>query len=230
MFTIRKGTDRGRTSIGWLKSWHTFSFGDYFDPANHHYRSLRVINDDIVAGGGGFPTHPHRDMEILTCVLSGALEHKDSMGNGSAIRPGEWQYMSAGTGVAHSEFNPDPKQPVHLLQIWIVPDQKGYTPRYAQKSFADAPDGQWTLTVSPDGRDGSLAVRQDVLLNTAKVRPGDKLSYQVGEGRGVWLHVATGSMDVNGQRLTAGDAAAVEGEKIDLTGVDAGEVLVFDLA
>jgi quercetin 2,3-dioxygenase len=229
MFTIRKGTDRGQTDIGWLKSWHSFSFGDYFDPANHHYRSLRVINDDYVAGGGGFPTHPHRDMEILTWVLSGELAHKDSMGNGSSIRAGEWQYMSAGTGVAHSEFNSSETVPVHLLQIWIVPDKKGYTPRYGQKSFADAPVGQWTLTVSPDGADGSLAVRQDVRLNTAKVEPGTKLSYDPKPGRGVWLHVATGAADVNGRRLVAGDAVAVEGEKIDVTGVQTGEVLLFDL-
>jgi len=229
MFNVRKGSDRGTTNIGWLKSWHSFSFGDYFDPANHHYRSLRVINDDVVAGGGGFPTHPHRDMEILTWVLSGELAHKDSMGNGSAIRPGEWQYMSAGTGVAHSEFNNSETVPVHLLQIWIVPDKKGYTPRYGQKSFADAPVGQWTLTVSPDGRDGSLAVRQDVLLNTAKVEAGTKLSYEPKAGRGVWLHVATGAADVNGQRLVGGDAVSIEGEKIDVTGVEKGEVLLFDL-
>lgn len=229
MMTIRKGTDRGQTRIGWLQSWHTFSFGDYFDPAHHHYRSLRVINDDIVAGGGGFPTHPHRDMEILTCVLSGELEHKDSMGNGSVIRPGEWQYMSAGTGVAHSEFNPSTTSPVHLLQIWIVPDRKGHTPRYGQTSFADAPSGRWTLSASPDGRDGSLAIRQDVLLSTAKVEPGQTLGYEVATGRGAWLHVATGSVDVNGQRLTAGDAVAVEGEAIALTGVEAGQVLLFDL-
>ncbi len=229
MFTIRKGIDRGATDIGWLKSWHTFSFGEYFDPTNHHYRTLRVINDDIVAGGGGFPTHPHHDMEILTCVLSGSLEHKDSMGNGSAVRPGEWQYMSAGTGVAHSEFNPHPKQLVHLLQIWIVPDKKGYAPRYAQQSFADRPAGAWVLAASPDGRDGSIAIRQDVLLSTAKVRPGDALSYEAKAGRGVWLHVATGTMTVNGHRLTGGDAVAVEGEGIEVVTVDAGEVLAFDL-
>jgi redox-sensitive bicupin YhaK (pirin superfamily) len=229
MFTIRKGSDRGQTNIGWLKSWHSFSFGDYYDPANHHYRSLRVINDDIVAGGGGFPTHPHRDMEILTWVLSGELEHKDSMGNGSVIRPGEWQYMSAGTGVAHSEFNRSASVPVHLLQIWIVPDKKGHTPRYGQKSFADAPVGAWTLTVSPDGADGSLAVRQDVRLNTAKVEAGTKLAYDVKPGRGVWLHVATGAADVNGQRLAGGDAVAVEGEAIEVVGVEKGEVLLFDL-
>jgi hypothetical protein len=229
MFTIRKGTDRGQTNIGWLQSWHTFSFGEYYDPAHHHYRSLRVINDDIVAGGGGFPTHPHRDMEIVTWVLSGELEHKDSMGNGSVIRPGEWQYMSAGTGVAHSEFNHSKTDPVHLLQIWIVPDQKGHTPRYGQKSFADAAAGAWTLTVSPDGRDGSLAVRQDVLVSTAKVEAGTRLSYAAKAGRGVWLHVATGAADVNGHRLTAGDAAAVEGEAIEVTGVENGEVVLFDL-
>jgi redox-sensitive bicupin YhaK (pirin superfamily) len=229
MFTIRRGTDRGTTSIGWLKSWHSFSFGDYFDPAHHHYRSLRVINDDVIAGGGGFPTHPHRDMEILTWVLSGELAHKDSMGNGSVIRPGEWQYMSAGTGVAHSEFNSSETTPVHLLQIWIVPDKKGYTPRYDQKSFADTPSGKWTLTVSPDGRDGSLAVRQDVLLSTAKLEAGQRLAYQPAARRGLWLHVATGAVDVNGQRLVGGDAVAVEGEAAEVVGVETGQVLAFDL-
>jgi hypothetical protein len=229
MFTIRRADERGRTQIGWLNARHTFSFGDYYDPAHHHYRALRVINDDRVSGGGGFDTHPHRDMEILTHILSGELAHKDSMGNGSTIRAGEWQYMSAGTGVAHSEFNPSPSAGVHLLQIWIVPDKKGYAPRYGQKSFADAPVGQWTLTVSPDGTDGSLAIRQDVRLNTAKVEPGTKLSYDVKPGRGVWLHVATGAADVNGHRFVGGDAVAIEGESIEVVGVETGEVLLFDL-
>ena len=228
MFTIRKADDRGRTQIGWLNARHTFSFGDYFDPAHHHYRALRVINDDRVSGGGGFPTHPHRDMEILTHILSGQLEHADSMGNGSVIRAGEWQYMSAGTGVAHSEFNPSKTDAVHLLQIWLVPDKKGYAPRYSQQAF-DAAAGKWVLVASPDGRDGSIGVRQDVLLSTAKVNPGDRLSYQAAAGRGVWLHVATGAATVNGHALTAGDAAAIEGEGVEIVGTTAGEVLLFDL-
>jgi redox-sensitive bicupin YhaK (pirin superfamily) len=229
MFTIRKADDRGRTQIGWLNARHTFSFGDYYDPAHHHYRTLRVINDDRVSGGGGFPTHPHRDMEILTHILNGQLEHQDSMGNGSVIRTGEWQYMSAGTGVAHSEFNPSATDTVHLLQIWLVPDKKGYAPRYEQKGF-DAASGKWQLVASPDGRDGSIGVRQDVLLNTANVNAGDRLSYQAATGRGVWLHVATGAVTVNGQQLKAGDAAAIEGEGIEVIGVEKGEVLLFDLA
>jgi redox-sensitive bicupin YhaK (pirin superfamily) len=229
MLTIRKADERGRTQVGWLNARHTFSFGDYFDPAHHHYRALRVINDDRVSGGGGFPTHPHRDMEILTHILTGELAHKDSMGNGSTIRAGEWQYMSAGTGVAHSEFNPSPTDAVHLLQIWLVPDKKGYEPRYEQKAF-DQPNGKWVAVATPDGRDGSIAVRQDVTLLAANVGVGDRLTYEAKVGRGVWLHVATGSVTVNGQALKAGDAAAVEGEGIEVAGVETGEVLLFDLA
>jgi hypothetical protein len=229
MFTIRRAEERGRTQIGWLNARHTFSFGDYFDPAHHHYRALRVINDDRVAGGGGFPTHPHRDMEILTHILSGELAHQDSMGNGSTIRAGEWQYMSAGAGVTHSEFNPSKTDVVHLLQIWLIPDKKGYTPRYEQKAF-DAVAGKWQLVASPDGRDGSIGVRQDVTLRTANVNPSDRLSYELAQGRGAWLHVATGAVRVNGHNLTAGDAAAIEGEPIEVVGVEPGEVLLFDLA
>ena len=231
MLRVRKSEDRGATRIGWLDSRHTFSFGDYFDPAHHHFRSLRVINDDRVAPGGGFPTHPHRDMEILTYVLSGELSHEDSMGNGSVIRPGEWQKMSAGTGVLHSEFNPSKTTPVHLLQIWIVPERKGLTPTYAQQAIPEADRlGRWKVAASRDGRDGSIVVHQDVTLSVAKVRPGDRLTYQFAEGRGGWLHVATGAAAVNGTRLDAGDAVAVEGEPaIELVGEADGEVLLFDL-
>jgi quercetin 2,3-dioxygenase len=229
MFTIRKANDRGQTNAGWLNARHTFSFGDYFDPAHHHYRTLRVINDDRVSGGGGFPTHPHRDMEILTHILNGQLEHNDSLGNGSVIRAGEWQYMSAGTGVAHSEFNPSASETVHLLQIWLVPDKKGYAPRYEQKVF-DMTNGKWQLVASPDGRDGSIGVRQDLLLSMANVNAGDHLSYEAKAGRGVWLHVATGDVMVNGQTLHAGDAAAIEDVAIDIVGANSSEVLVFDLA
>lgn len=229
MFTIRRADERGRTNAGWLNARHTFSFGDYYDPAHHHYRTLRVINDDRVSGGGGFPTHPHRDMEILTHILNGQLEHQDSMGNGSVIRTGEWQYMSAGTGVAHSEFNPSETDTVHLLQIWLVPDKKGYTPRYEQKAF-DTANGKWQLVASPDGRDGSIGVRQDVLLSTANVNAGDRLNYRAATGRGVWLHVATGDVTVNGQSLKAGDAVAIEGEGIEIVSTNSSEVLLFDLA
>ncbi|HAV64699.1 MAG TPA: quercetin 2,3-dioxygenase, partial [Verrucomicrobiales bacterium] len=157
MLKIRKANDRGTAKHGWLDTRFTFSFADYHDPQHMGFRSLRVINDDHIAGGGGFPTHPHRDMEIITYVLSGALEHKDSMGNGRVIKPGEFQYMAAGTGVAHSEFNPSPTEPVHLLQMWVLPDKRGYEPRYAEKKMADAATGRFHLITSKTGRDGSLA-------------------------------------------------------------------------
>ena len=231
MITIRKAAERGVTRIGWLNSRHTFSFGDYHDPAHHHFRSLRVINDDRVNGGGGFDPHPHRDMEILTYVLSGALRHQDSMGNGSVIRPGEWQKMSAGTGIVHAEFNDSDDEPVHLLQIWIVPDRKGLTPTYAQQAIPAVEKlGQWKVAASNDGRDGSILVHQDVVLSVATVRPGDRLGYEFSPGRGGWLHVATGAVSVNGTRLSAGDGLAIEDElKIDVVGEAEGEVLLFDL-
>ena len=231
MLTVRKSNDRGVTEFGWLDSRHSFSFGDYFDPEHHHFRSLRVINDDRIAGGGGFPPHPHRDMEILTYVLSGALRHLDSMGNGSVIRPGNWQKMSAGTGVVHSEFNESKTDPLHLLQIWIVPNRKGVTPEYREREVPIADrQGKWAVAASPDGRDGSIRVHQDVLLSVANVSPGDRLTYGLNPGRGGWLHVATGAITVNGQRLDAGDAVAIEDEAtLDVVGVEAGEVLLFDL-
>lgn len=231
MLTVRKANDRGLTRIGWLDSRHTFSFGDYFDPAHHHFRSLRVINDDKINGGGGFGPHPHRDMEILTYVLSGALRHQDSMGNGSVIRPGEWQKMSAGTGIVHAEFNDSEDVPVHLLQIWIVPDTKGLTPNYEERTYPESERaGKWRVTASKDGRDGSIVVHQDVTLLSTKVQPGDRLDYELAADRGAWLHVATGAVTVNGTKLVAGDAVAIEGEpRIELTGDAAGEVLLFDL-
>lgn len=231
MLRVRKSEDRGATRIGWLDGRHTFSFGDYYDPAHHHFRSLRVINDDRIAPGGGFPMHPHRDMEILTYVLSGELSHEDSMGNGSVIRPGEWQKMSAGTGVLHSEFNPSTTTPTHLLQMWIVPDRKGLEPSYAQQSIPVADrTGQWKVAASRDGRDGSIVVHQDVTLSVAKVRPGDRLPYTFAESRGGWLHVATGAASVNGTWLSAGDAVAIEGEAaVEVVGDADGEVLLFDL-
>jgi quercetin 2,3-dioxygenase len=229
MLTLRPAADRGTTNFGWLDSRHTFSFGDYYDPDHHHFRALRVINDDRIAAGAGFPTHPHRDMEILTFVLRGAIQHRDSMGNGSVVKAGEWQYMSAGTGVAHSEFNPSETHPTHLLQIWIVPDKKGYAPRYAQKSFADAPPGRWVPVATPDGRDGTMAIRQDVVLSTAKLRPGDEVRYDFRPGRGGWLHLATGTATVNGLSLIAGDGLAIIDEAaITVTGD--GEAILFDLA
>jgi redox-sensitive bicupin YhaK (pirin superfamily) len=232
MFAVRKGSERGLTRASWLDSRHTFSFGDYFDPDHHQFRTLRVINDDRVAPGGGFGTHPHRDMEILTYVLSGQLEHRDSMGNGEVIRPGEWQAMTAGTGIRHSEFNPSDDEPVHLLQIWVFPDRKGYTPGYQQRQFADAEKaGTWRLVASPDGEGGSLVIRQDARLYLTKLDPGQAVRHELQPGRGAYLHVATGAVTVNGTKLAAGDGVAVEGELvIEVIGDQTGEVLLFDLA
>ena len=214
MMTIRKGTERGITNIGWLASRHTFSFGDYNDPRHHNFRTLRVINDDRVAAGGGFPTHPHRDMEILTCVLSGELEHRDSMGNGEVIHAGEWQAMTAGTGVAHSEFNPSDTKPVHLLQIWLFPDQRGHTPGYQQRLFSDNEKaGVLKLVASPDGEDGSLLIHQDERVYQSKLGAGQMVTHELKPGRAAFVHVATGAATVNGQKLAAGDAVAVEDEK-----------------
>jgi redox-sensitive bicupin YhaK (pirin superfamily) len=231
MYSVRKGTDRGVTRIGWLDSRHTFSFGDYYDPRHHQYRALRVINDDRVAPGGGFGTHPHRDMEILTYVLSGELEHRDSMGHGEVIRPGEWQAMHAGTGITHSEFNPSATAPVHLLQIWVFPDRKGHTPGYQQRRFADDETaGRWRLAASPDGADGSLVIHQDARVYQARLEPGQTVRHELKEGRGAFVHVATGAVTVGGRALVAGDAVAVEDEPVvEVTGEQAGEVLLFDL-
>ena len=231
MLTFRKSADRGHARHGWLDTFHTFSFGDYSDADHHHFRALRVINDDRIAAGQGFDTHPHRDMEIFTTMLAGQLQHRDSLGNGSVIGDGEWQMMSAGTGVQHSEFNPSPTEPAHLLQIWIVPDKKGYAPRYDQKSFADKSSGAWTVIASPDGQDGSLGVRQDALILAAKLLPNQTLIRDFAPGRAGWLHVATGSITVDGQRLDAGDAVAIEGQpSVELAGVAEAEVILFDLA
>jgi redox-sensitive bicupin YhaK (pirin superfamily) len=232
MIALRRGADRGVTRIGWLDSRHTFSFGGYSDPAHHHYRALRVLNDDRVAPGGGFDTHGHRDMEILTTVLAGALEHRDSMGNGEVIRPGEWQQMTAGTGILHSEFNPSDAEPVHLLQIWVMPDRKGHTPGYRQKAFpAEGAAGRWQLVVSPDGADGSLPIHQDARLYQTRLEAGQGVRHELAAGRGAFIHVATGAATVNGQPLAAGDAAAVEGEPaVEVTGTSEATVLLFDLA
>ena len=231
MLTIRKGTDRGTTNIGWLDSKHTFSFGDYFDPKHHQFRTLRVINDDRVAAGGGFPTHPHRDMEILTCVLSGQLEHRDSMGNGEVIHPGEWQVMTAGTGLTHSEFNPSEVEPVHLLQIWIFPERKGLTPSYGQKLFTESEKaGKWRLVASPTAEDGSLPIHQDARVYQTKLAAGQSVSHELKLGRAAFLHVATGAVTLNGTKLTAGDAVAIENEPgLRITGDEPADVLLFDL-
>jgi quercetin 2,3-dioxygenase len=230
MMTLRKANERGHANHGWLDTYHTFSFAGYYDPAHMGFRSLRVINDDTIAGGGGFGTHPHRDMEIITYVLSGALEHKDSMGNGRIIRPGEVQYMAAGTGVTHSEFNPSATEPVHLLQIWIQPDRPGARPRYAEKSLTRAKTGHWHLVASPTGRDGSIVINQDADMFLAKLNGGDRVEHVLPAGRHAWVHVAEGEVMLNGWRLQDGDAAAVSEEPdLKLMAAKPSRVLLFDL-
>ncbi|HTX22029.1 MAG TPA: pirin family protein [Candidatus Aquilonibacter sp.] len=230
MMTIRKANERGHAEHGWLDTYHTFSFADYYDPQWMGFRSLRVINDDLVMPGAGFGAHPHRDMEIVTYVLNGALQHKDSMGNGSIIRPGNLQYMSAGSGVQHSEFNPSKDEAVRLLQIWILPDAKGLKPRYAEKSLQDAPTGKLHLMTSKTGRDGSIAIRQDADLWLAKLEPGQQVAHSLANNRHAWVHVAEGEVVLNGQTLSGGDAAAVSEEsKLQLSANKPSQVLLFDL-
>lgn len=229
---IRRANERGYADHGWLRSFHTFSFADYYAPAHMGFRSLRVINEDRVEGGKGFGTHPHRDMEILSYVLSGALQHKDSMGTGSVIRPGDVQRMSAGTGVTHSEFNASADELVHFLQIWILPNQRGHAPSYAQKHFTEAErQGQLRLVASQDGREGSLTIHQDASLYATLLAPGERVAHQLPQGRYAWLHVARGKVQVAGEELSAGDAAAFDqGGEIAVVGREASEILLFDLA
>jgi redox-sensitive bicupin YhaK (pirin superfamily) len=230
MRMIRRANERGHAEHGWLDTYHTFSFADYYDPEWMGFRTLRVINDDIVMPGMGFGTHPHRDMEIITYVLSGALEHKDSMGNGRVIRPGEVQYMAAGTGVEHSEFNPSKDEAVHLLQIWILPDRRGVKPHYAEKSLAEAPKGRFNLVVSKAGRDGSLPINQDADLYIAKLEKGNQASHALKPGRHAWAHVAEGEVKLNGDTLKAGDAVAFSNEpRLELAAAKPSQVLLFDL-
>ena len=232
MIRIRKSNDRGHAKHGWLDSRFTFSFAEYFDPKHVQFRTLRVMNDDRVAGGGGFPTHPHRDMEIVTYVLEGALAHKDSMGNGSTIKPGDVQYMSAGTGVAHSEFNASETEPVHLYQIWMFPDRNGYKPAYDQKYFStEEKRGKLRLLVSRDGRNGSVKIRQDNDLYATVLSAGERVQHELKPERLAYVQVARGSVTLNGKKLDTGDGAAISEEKsVELTGVDEAEVLLFDLA
>ena len=230
MKMIRRANERGHANHGWLDSYHTFSFADYYDPQWMGYRTLRVINDDLVMPGMGFGTHPHRDMEIISYVLSGAIEHKDSMGNGRVIRAGEFQYMAAGTGVQHSEFNPSRTEPLRLLQIWIQPDTKGVKPRYAEKNFAAAPTGKLTLVASKTGRDGSIAIHQDADLSFAKLDAGQKVAQPLAAGRHAWIHVAEGEVEVNGTKLSGGDAIGISHESmLNLSATKASQVLWFDL-
>ncbi len=229
---LRRSGERGYADHGWLQSFHTFSFANYQDPDHMGFRALRVINDDRVAPARGFGSHPHQNMEILTYVLEGELSHRDSMGNGSIIRPGEVQRMSAGTGVFHSEMNASKTGVTHLLQIWILPDRPGYPPGYEQKAFSDEErQGKLRLVASRDGRDGSVTVHQDVSLFAGTFGQGEEARYELAAGRNAWVHVARGSVELNGTRLEAGDAAAIgAGGALHLVGKDAGEVLLFDLA
>ena len=230
MITLRKANDRGHAEHGWLDTYHSFSFADYYDPKWMGFRSLRVINDDLVMPRMGFGTHPHRDMEIITYILSGQLAHKDSMGNGRVITPGEFQYMSAGTGVQHSEQNPSGTEAVHLLQVWIMPDEKGVTPRYAEKSTKDAATGALHLITSKTGRDGSITIHQDADLYLGKLDANQSVTHTLAPGRHAWLHVAEGEVMLNGQTLSGGDAAAISSEAaLELTGAKPSQVLLFDL-
>ena len=230
MKTIRKSEDRGHANHGWLDSYHSFSFASYHDPNHMGFRSLRVINDDRILGGGGFDMHPHRDMEIITYVLSGALQHRDSMGNEAVMKASDVQRISAGTGVRHSEFNYSPIDPVHLLQIWIVPDRKGAKPGYAERSCANAPRGVLNLIVWKMGRNGSIAINQDADLYLAKLDEGNVATHSLRPGRHAWVHVAEGEAIVNGEKLNAGDALALSDEaEVKIEARTNSQVLLFDL-
>jgi redox-sensitive bicupin YhaK (pirin superfamily) len=232
MLTIRKAAARGHFNHGWLDTYHTFSFGDYYDPAQIGFRSLRVINEDRVAPGQGFGMHGHRDMEIITCVLSGTLEHKDSLGHGEALRPDELQHMTAGRGIRHSEFNPSANEPVHLYQIWLLPREAGLKPSYSQKAFDSAGRaGRWQLVVSPEGAEGSLQIQQDARIVLADLAGGAELGYAIAPGRHSWLQLLRGHMELNGIALQAGDGVGISDEtQLMLTASLPAEVMLFDLA
>lgn len=231
MIALRKSAERGYADHGWLRSFHTFSFAGYYDPRHMGYGPLRVINEDRVDPGEGFGRHPHRDMEIISYVLDGELEHKDSMGNGSVIKPGDIQRMSAGTGVFHSEYNPSPSKPVHFLQIWIEPAEYGIPPSYEQKYFGpEDKRGKLRLLASPDARDGSVKIHQDACLYATLVDGDDAVAHDLVPGRKAYVHLARGTAVVNGQQLNAGDALKLEGEsKVDIAGGSNAEILLFDL-
>lgn len=232
MITLRPGNQRGHANHGWLDSYHTFSFANYYDPKYMGFRGLRVINEDRVQGGAGFGTHGHRDMEIITYVLEGALEHKDSLGNGAVITPGEVQRMSAGTGIMHSEFNHSQTDLVHFLQIWIVPERQGLQPSYEQRVFPLAEKlGKLRLIAAKDGRQGAVKIHQDVDLYTAMLERGDRVSHQLQPNRYGWLQVACGTASLNGYALNAGDGVAVsEAESLKISTDTKAEILLFDLA
>ena len=231
MIALRKSAERGYADHGWLKSFHTFSFANYYDPEHMGFGSLRVINEDRVDPGEGFGKHPHRDMEIISYVLDGELEHKDSIGTGSVIRPGDVQRMSAGTGVTHSEYNPSPKNPVHFLQIWIEPAERGIKPSYEQKFFSpEDKRGKLRLVASPDGRDGSVTVNQDAYLYATLVDGAESVSHQLAGDRKAYVQIARGSATVNGRPLRAGDALRIDGESnVEIRDGSNAEVLLFDL-
>src|SRR5215467_4756747 len=213
MITIRGRNERGHFDHGWLNTYHSFSFDQYYDPRHMGFRSLRVINEDFVAPASGFPTHPHRDMEIITYVLDGKLEHKDSLGTGSIIQPGDGQRMSAGRGIRHSEFNPSETDPVHLLQIWILPEKQGLQPSYEQKSFPESEKrGKLRVIASNDGREGSVKINQDAQLYVSLLSPGQEVTHELGQGRYAWLQVAKGAIELNGKALGQGDGAAISDE------------------
>ncbi len=235
MITLRPAAERGHFDHGWLNTYHTFSFADYHDPRHTHFRGLRVINEDTVQPGGGFGAHPHRDMEIITYILEGALAHKDSMGTGSTIVPGDVQRMSAGTGVLHSEFNHSRDELVHLLQIWIFPDERGLKPSYEQKTFAaEEKLNRLRLVASPDASDGSVILHSDARVYGSLLEPGASVTHALAQGRGAWIQVVSGAIEVNGKWLAAGDGAGIENEKLlTVTGrSESGrsEFLLFDLA
>lgn len=231
MIEIRKASERGHANHGWLDTWHSFSFADYFDPEHMGFSVLRVINDDRIAPGAGFPTHSHHDMEIITYLLQGTLEHKDSMGNGSVIRPGEIQRMSAGSGIKHSEFNASESEEAHLLQIWIEPKERGLTPSYEQKALDVAgKNSALSLLASPDGQNGSVTIHQDVRLYASLLREDEEINYSLPSGRRAYIHLARGKLKLNGCELEAGDGAKIWEENINLLSTVAGsEALIFDL-
>jgi quercetin 2,3-dioxygenase len=235
MIQLRRASERGHANHGWLDTHYTFSFSDYYDPRFMGFRSLRVMNEDRIQGGHGFPTHPHRDMEIITYVLEGSLAHKDSMGTGSVIRPGDVQKMSAGTGIRHSEYNPSPDEPVHLYQIWLLPEREGIKPMYDQKTIpAEEKRGKLRLVASPRGGNGSGAIKlyQDAELYATELEPGESVAHELGKGRHAWVQAVRGTLIVNGHELTAGDGAAISQEaRVQIAGkAGASEALLFDLA
>ncbi len=231
MITLRKAAERGHANHGWLDTYHTFSFASYRDPQHVHFRALRVMNEDVVAPGQGFGTHPHENMEIVTYVLEGALEHRDSMGNGEVLRPGEFQRMSAGTGITHSEFNPSAAEPVHLYQIWLFPERNGIEPSYEQKRFDEAErQNRLRLVASPDAAEGSLTIHQDARIYLASLEAGKRVAHALAPGRYAWLQVLRGAVALNGEQLDTSDGAAVSDETLlAISATENAEVMLFDL-